>query len=220
MMVFTATVLFQAVGDVLLWSVDENTKVDGIDIQTFLVPYPTDDEHFSGARVKLVSSDGTVSTILKILGEDPDTHLSVEWDGDWGMELADYGNGWGTGVPTGNQSETGYNTIQTIQQQINGETLTYPSEVMEALMIMELGYNSWDESVGDYVWQTIASSAPELYKDLIREHMYASGDVAPPTTTNWNPDFYTMNPPIVPEPSAGLLFVIGAGLLALKRKHA
>lgn len=208
---------FVGMGDVLMWEVTDSTKVDNGSIQQFLVPYPSTDDSWPAARVKLVSSDGSSSTILKIWISDEDGVYSWQ-DGDWGMEIADWESGWGTGVPTGNQSETGYNTIQTIQQQINGETLIYPPEVMEALMIMELGYNSWDESVGDYVWQTIASSAPELYKDLIREHMYASGDVAPPTTKKWNPDFYTMNPPVIPEPSTGLLFLVGASFLALKRR--
>lgn len=204
---------FIGMGDVLMWEVTDSTKVDNGSIQQFLVPYPSTDDSWPAARVKLVSSDGSSSTILKIYFGD-----GVWEDGDWGMELADYGNGWGTGVPTGNQSETGFNTINRIQDIIHGDVLDVPPEVLEALFVMELGYNSWDESVGDYVWKTIASSAPELYKDLVREYMYASGDVAPSTTKNWNPDFYTMNPPIVPEPSTGFLFLIGSSLLALKRK--
>lgn len=198
------------ISDILRWQVNENTTVDGGDIQLFLIPYPSDDDHFPAARVKLVSSDGTSSTILKIWGEDPDTHLPVEWDGDWGMEIADWEGGWGTGTPTGNQSETGYNTIHRIQ---DPSSPNYPPEVMEALFIMELGYNSWDESVGDYVWQTLAQSAPELYKDLVNQYMYASGDIAPSGYTSWSPNFYS-----VPEPSAFLLALVGASLLLLKRK--
>ena len=69
-------------GDVLLWQIDENTTVDSSSIQQFLVPYPSTDDSWPAARVKLVSSDGSSSTILKIWGEDPDTSLDVEWDGD------------------------------------------------------------------------------------------------------------------------------------------
>lgn len=35
---------------------------------------------------------------------------------------------------------------------------------------MELGYNIWDDNVGeygDYVWTTLAESAPELYQNLV-----------------------------------------------------
>jgi len=43
--------------------------------------------------------------------------------------------------------------------------------------------------------------------------MYASGDIAPPTTTPWTPDFYT-----TPEPSSGLLLLFGTGCILLMRK--
>ena len=204
---------FSVMGDVLLWMVDEDTTVDGNPIQQFLVEYPSDDDNFPAARVKLVSSDGTTSTILKIWGEDPDTHLPVEWDGDWGAEIADWYGGWGTGVPTGNQSKTGYNTIGTIQGQLSGDIPSYPPEVLEALFIMELGYNSWDDDVGDYVWRTLAESSPETYADL-RQHMYAEFDIGPSSPDPWSPDFYTT----VPEPSTSLLCIIGLGVLLLKRK--
>lgn len=201
-----------SLGDVLLWQVNESTTVDNGSIQQFLVPYPTDDDHFPGARVKLVSSDGTVSTILKIWGEDPDTHLPVEWDGTCGVEPGNWGSGrWETGWV---HSETGYNTINTVQGQLIGTEVSYPPEVMESLFIMELGYNSWDESVGDYVWQTLAQSAPELYKDLVNQHMYASGDIAPPGYTPWSPNFYT-----VPEPNSFILLSLGICLLGLKRRR-
>lgn len=207
---------FIGLGDVLLWSVNESTRVDGGDIQQFLVPYPEDDDHFSAARVKLVSNNGTSSTILKIYA--PDEEGIWGWqDGDWGVWLTDNGNGqWGA---EWNQSETGYNTINPIQNQLNGDIMSYPPEILDALFIMELGYNEWDDNAnngaGDYVWRTLAQSAPELYRDLVIQHMYASGDIAPPGYTPWSPDFYTNS---VPEPSSTLLVLIGFSVLGLKRK--
>ena len=150
--IFAAFCLLSLIGasDILCWQVNESTTVDNGSIQQFLVPYPTDDDHFPGARVKLVSSDGTVSTILKIWGEDPDTHLPVEWDGTCGVEPGNWGSGrWETGIV---QSSTGYNTIGTIQGALQGDMLSYPPEVVEALFIMELGYNEWSDDAGDYVW--------------------------------------------------------------------
>lgn len=201
-------------GDVLMWTVDENTKVDGGGIQQFLDPYPSTDDSWPAARVKLVSSDGSSSTILKIWGED-EFGNKEEWDGDWGMEIADWEGGWGTGVPTGNQSETGFNTIDRIQDIIHGDVLDVPPEVLEAMFIMELGYNEWNEGANDYVWKTLAESAPELYKDLVRNHMYATGDVAPNGMLPWSPNFYTRT---TPEPSSALLCIIGFGVLMLRRK--
>ena len=200
---------FSAMGDVLLWMVDENTTVDGNPIQQFLVEYPSDDDNWPAARVKLVSSDGTTSRILRIYyGE------GIEEDGGWGAEASDPGNGyWGVGAPTGMQSETGYKTLGTIQGQLSGDIPSYPPEVLEALFIMELGYNSWDDDVGDYVWRTLAESSPETYADL-RQHMYAEFDIEPSSIDPWSPDFYTT----VPEPSTSLLCIIGFGVLMLKRK--
>lgn len=191
-------------GDVLLWQVDENTKVDGGDIQLFLVPYPSDNDHFPAARVKLVSSDGSSSTILKVIGMEEQPEY-------WGIEPWDTGSGyWETGIC---QSQTGYNTITSIQDQLNGIISSYPPEVMDALFIMELGYNEWNDDAGDYVWRTLAESAPELYRELVGRHMYASGDIAPPTMVPWSPDFHT-----VPEPSTSLLCLLGTSLLMLRRK--
>ena len=136
--------------DVLIWQVNETTKVDGGDIQLFLVPYPSTEDAWSGARVKLVSSDGTSSTILKIWYDNPYDPPNRWEDGDWGIEPGYTGSGeWGTGWV---QSETGYNTINTIQNQMAGNNLPYPPEVMEILVVMELGYSSWDDDLGDYVW--------------------------------------------------------------------
>ena len=198
-------------GDTLYWQVNENTTVDGGNIQQFLVPYPSTDDSWAAARVKLVSSDGTSSTILKIWGEDPDTHLPVEWDGDLGVEPCYTGSGrWETGLV---QSETGYHTIQRVQDGFNGITPVYPPEVMEALFIMELGYNDWNDGAGDYVWRTLAESAPELYRDLVSRYMFENGDISPGPDHIWTPNFYT-----TPEPSSSLLCLLGASLLMLRRK--
>ena len=110
-LVFTCAMSLFGYGDVLLWQVNDTTKVDGGDIQLFLVPYSSDEDHFPGARVKLISNDGTSSTILKVWGEDENEN-PVEWDGSCGVEPGNWGSGrWETGWV---QSETGYNTINPI----------------------------------------------------------------------------------------------------------
>ena len=92
-LVMICAISFCGYGDVLLWQVDESTKVDGSSIQQFLVPYPSDDDHFPAARVKVV--DGSTSTILKIYAPDEDGNWGWQ-DGDWGVWLTDDGGGhWG-----------------------------------------------------------------------------------------------------------------------------
>lgn len=196
-------------GDVLYWQVDENTTVDGGDIQEFLEPYPSDYDYFPAARVRMVSSDGSSSIILKVIGMEEQPEY-------WGVEPWNNWSGyWGTGIC---QSQTGYNTITPIVDELTGNIISYPPEVMEVMFIMELGYNIWDDNAGeegDYVWQTLAESAPELYKDLVSRYMYAQGDIRPGPYFVWTPNFYTKT---TPEPSSILLILIGMGPLFLKRK--
>lgn len=193
-------------GDVIYWQVNENTTVDRGNIQQFLDPYPSTDDSWPAVRVKLVTVDGS-SKILPIYFGDG------EWeDGYWGAEIADWYGGWGTGVPIGNQSETGFHTIHRVQDPSAPE---YPPEVMEAVFIMELGYNEWSDTAEDYVWKTLAESEPELYKDLVSRYMYETGNIGPGPYHSWSPNFRTT----VPEPSTTLLTMIGLGLIGLMRKR-
>lgn len=203
-------------GDILYWQVNENTTVDGGDIQEFLEPYPSDssDDYlfFPAARVRMVSSDGSSSSILPILIPEYDGNPSEWVAGDIGVEPGNWGSGyWETGLV---QSETGFNTINRIQDIIHGDVLDVPPEVLESMFIMELGYNEWNESADDYVWKTLAESKPELYKDLVSRYMFAPGNIAPGPDHIWTPNFRTT----VPEPSSILLCMIGARLLGLRRR--
>lgn len=211
-LIFAVLCLFSLVGasDVLLWTVDESTTVDGTLIQSFLQSYPTTEDNWPAARVKMISSDGTSSRVLDIYWGD-----GIQEDGNWGVALSDPGSGyWGAGAQVGMQSETGYHTLGTIQGELHGDILSYPPEVMEILFIMELGYNSWNDDVGDYVWETLAQSAPELYETLQHQYMYAEFDIAPSDGHAWKPNFST-----TPEPSSLLLTLFGTGLLLLRRKQ-
>ena len=96
---------------------------------------------------------------------------------------------------------------------MHGDVIEPSLDALESLLVMELGYNSWDDNVGDFVCQTLAKSAPEVYNDLVDRYMYASGDVAPPNPSYWSPNFYT-----VPEPSSALFCIFGIGLLMLTRR--
>ena len=205
-----AFALFLCKADVLLWQVDDTAKVDGTPIQKWLMasPYIEDDDHWVAARVKLTDANGTVLGIY---------FDSIVEDGTWGVWIGDNGDGsWGSGVPTGNQSPTGHKTFYASLDDPTTTILENPATI-EALFIMELGYNAYDPNIDDYVWTTIAQALPEeTYETLRANYMYGEGSIAPPTQKVWTPtEFYTTS---VPEPSSTILCLLGLSLFMLKRK--
>ena len=62
-------------------------------------------------------------------------------------------------------------------------------------------------------WSTLAVSEPATYNDLVNAIAPAEGGYTPHYVTPWNPAAY-----VVPEPSSGLLVLVGAALLALRRR--
>ena len=193
-----------AMGDVLLWEVNENSKVDGGDIKLFLSPYGDD----AGARVKLTDANGTILDVWYDNPEDP----PARWeDCSLGVWIGDVGGGyWGTGW---NQSETGHKTWATTTDPPD-VFLEHP-DAIEVMFIMELGYVSWDDNLNDWAWETLAESSPETYSYLRSRYMYGQGTIDPPIYTAWAPDFHA-----TPEPSSFLLSLIGCSFLLLRRKES
>ena len=72
--------------------------------------------------------------------------------------------------------------------------------------------------LGNYnngTWTTLATSGSLDYTSLKNSgYTYSAGDLALATLTAWAPTAYP-----VPEPSSGLLALLGAGLLALRRRR-
>ena len=84
----------------------------------------------------------------------------------------------------------------------------YASGSPERAFIIELG--NWDGSN----WSTLALSETASYADLVaNNHIDTSSGYNPNPITPWNPKSY-----VVPEPSSGLLVLVGAALLALRRR--
>ena len=84
----------------------------------------------------------------------------------------------------------------------------YASGSPEYAFIIELG--NWDGSN----WSTLALSETASYADLVaNNHIDTSSGYNPNPITPWNPTPY-----VVPEPSSGLLLLVGAALLALRRR--
>ena len=86
-----------------------------------------------------------------------------------------------------------------------------PSNASELSFAIELG-NYENEK-----WTTLATSGSLDYTSLQSAgytYMPSAGDLALATLTAWAPTAYP-----VPEPSSGLLALLGAGLLALRRRR-
>ncbi len=113
--------------------------------------------------------------------------------GEFGVDFGDSGSGyWGAGVPTGTQSPVG----------------GYASSSPEYSFIVEIGnFESGD-------WVTVAASDAASYASL-SSHIGERFEINPPVGKAWAPTSFTE----VPEPSSGLLLLVGGGLLALRRRN-
>ena len=74
---------------------------------------------------------------------------------------------------------------------------------------IELG--AWSDDTADAEWILAAFSDSKTYAQLAE---FRGTEISPQGQTPWNPTSYS-----VPEPTSGLLFLVGGALLALKRKR-
>ena len=113
--------------------------------------------------------------------------------GEYGVLFSEVGGYWGAGVPTGNQSPSG----------------DYAAGSPEFNFIVELGNLDASDN-----WTTIAYSEPVSYTSL-SAYIHETFDLNPGQFAAWTPTSFTS----VPEPSSGLLMLIGGALLALRRRN-
>ena len=86
---------------------------------------------------------------------------------------------------------------------------TYASGSPEYAFVIELG--NWDGSA----WSTLAVSETVTYADLAaNSHIDNVSGYNPNPITPWAPSSY-----VVPEPTSGMLVLVGAALLALRRRR-
>ena len=116
-----------------------------------------------------------------------------EIDGAYGVEFGDGSGYWGAGVPTGNQSPSG----------------DYSAGTPEYSFIVELGNIDSSDN-----WTTVATSAAATYSSL-GTYIHEKFDINPSSLAAWTPTQFT----IAPEPSSGLLALMGFAILALRRKQ-
>ena len=182
--------------DVLYWMVDSNAKIetwwDGGEISiTEQKDLCPQDSSFA-ARIRVTG--GSIQE-----GQDVFLDLYIpgygldEGGGEYGVEFGNAGGYWGAGVPTGNQSPSG----------------DYSAGTPEYSFIVELGNIDSSDN-----WTTVATSAAKAYSDL-GDYIHQTFDINPGQIAVWTPAQFTA----VPEPSGGLLTLMGVALLALRRRR-
>lgn len=182
--------------DVLYWMIDSSATVekDGetSSVASFFENYGAPDGSAFAARVRVTG--GNIQD-----GQDVFLDLYIpgygldEGGGAWGVEFSTVGGYWGAGVPTGNQSPSG----------------NYSAGTPEFSFIVELGNIDSSDN-----WTTVATSAAKAYSDL-GDYIHQTFDINPGQLAVWTPAQFTA----VPEPSGGLLTLMGVALLALRRKR-
>ena len=180
-------------GDVLLWTIDDTSIVDGNSIISFISPLPDDDDNWAVGRVKITTGSGEV--IYPILASpNGDPNISPDYyPGNEGIWIGGGGDFWGA---EWNQS-------------------ILPANVDEAtaLIAIELGINHYNSDTDEIDFELLAYTDPETYENL-QAFMYQLQDLNPLTATPWTPTVYHT----IPEPSTGMMSIIGLSFLLLRRK--
>ena len=202
----TADVSF-AEEQVLYWMVDDTATVsldDGspdMTIGDYFNRYSAQEGNSGlfAARIRVEGGDITEPTFLSLYYLDDQGNVHLE-PGNIGVDFFDNAGYWGAGVPTGNQSPSG----------------SYANHTPEYTFIVELGNISWDGSTASWVETIADSGTPIGYSDLVTAgYIHESFDLNPPSGQIWTPVQFNE----VPEPTSGLLLVVGGALLALRRKR-
>ena len=179
--------------DVLYWMIDDSatvTKTDGTEVGVSeFLSNPVEGSAFA-ARIRVTGGGITEDTFLDLYV--PGYGVDVG-GGEYGVVFSNIGGYWGSGVPTGNQSPLG----------------SYSAGSPEYSFIVELGNIDSSDN-----WTTVATSAATAYSDL-GNYIHQSLDVNPQSAAVWMPGSFQA----VPEPSGGLLTMMGLALLALRRKR-
>ena len=181
--------------NVLYWMVGDNATVNGTNIRDFFDNFLASVEgagNTFAARVRVTGGNLAEPKYLDlyISGSDVD-----QGNGEYGVDFSENGGYWGAGVPTGNQSPF-------VVDGLDVGSAEYSFAV-------ELG--NFDSS---YNWTTIAESASVAYNAL-GAYTHETFDMNPSSLAVWTMDTFTE----VPEPSSGLLLLIGGGLMALRRRQ-
>lgn len=197
----TVGVSSAAENDVLYWMVDDTavvTRTDGTTatISDYLAsPDVAVSGSYNAARVRVTGGGIQEGQDVFLDLYDVDSGVVNTGYGSYGVLFSDdVGGYWGAGVPTGNQSPSG----------------DYSAGTPEYSFIVELGNINSD----DYSWTTVAKSAAATYSSL-GDYIHKTFNLDPGQTAVWTPTQFQA----VPEPSGGLLVLVGVAFLALRRRR-
>ena len=195
--ILAAGVLSAGENDVLYWMIDDTATVtplgggEAVSVSDFFSSHELAGEGSAfAARIRVTGGDITEDTFLDLYL--PGYGLDVG-GGEYGVEFSEVGGYWGAGVPTGNQSPSG----------------NYSAGLPEYSFIVELGNIDSSDN-----WTTVATSAAATYSSLA-DYIHQTFDMSPSSMAVWTPTEFTA----VPEPSCGMLMVVGMAILALRRKR-
>ena len=184
--------------DILYWMVDSSATVEDTKagtstaIRDFFDSYDAPEGSAFAARVRVTGGNITEDTFLDLYWGTEFGGVD-EGGGAWGVVFGDAGGYWGAGVPTGNQSPSG----------------DYSAGTPEYSFIVELGNIDSSDN-----WTTVATSAAATYSSL-GAYIHETFDINPGQVAVWSPITFTA----VPEPSSGLLALMGFAILALRRRR-
>ena len=193
-----ADVSFAGENDVLYWMVGDSATVEKEDGTKVSIS-----DYFADSAVAASGSD--FAARIRVTGgsiqEGQDVFLDLYipgygvdvGGGAYGVQFLDNSGYWGAGVPTGNQSPSG----------------DYSAGTPEYSFTVELGNIDSSDN-----WTTVATSAAATYS-LLGTYIHESFDINPSAMAVWTPNQFTA----VPEPSSGLLALMGFAILALRRKQ-
>ena len=194
--IFATGVSSAGENDVLYWMIDSSAAVDGTKVSDFFKGYTSTADSSFAARVRVTGGGITEDTFLSLYVPEVGTH-----DGELGVDFADIEGYWGAGVPGGNQSPL--------------SAADYSVGSPEFSFIIELGNVAWDNEGRTWTWTTIATSgAAESYQSLAN-YIHQTFDLSPGQSAVWTPTQFVA----VPEPSGGILVVLGTAFLALRRRR-
>ena len=198
-----AAVLHAAENDVLYWMVDGSATVRKGDVSESLSDYFASygaDSSFA-ARIRVTGGSISGDTFLGIYYYDDDTGLVLD-SGNWGIgfDLEPDASSvyWGAGVPDGNQSPSG----------------DFSAGTPEYSFIVEIGNVAFDSEDNPVSWTTVATSAATAYSSL-GDFIHPTFSIDPSSLAAWTPDQFVA----VPEPSSGLLALMGIAVMALRRRR-
>lgn len=196
--ILTTGVVSAGESDVLYWMIDGNASITTDAGSGSTATIKSFFENIGTYFPDISTGEGSAfAARVRVTGGDitEDTFLNLYIPGygvDSGeVEFSDVGGHWGAGVPTGNQSPLG----------------DYGSP--EYSFMIELGNIDSSDN-----WTTVATGAATSYSSL-GDYIHATFDINPGQTAAWTPGQFTA----VPEPSGGLLMLMGIALLALRRKR-